>query len=222
MEIVLGHWDAWDDDALIVDKTSGRFADPTKVRRLDYEGKYYRSRGPFTVPRSEQGHPAIIQAGQSGRGMAHRGRWAGPRWCSRRAAMRSAPRKPTYLACWRRWRIAAATPTMSRSATPSSPSSRLRKRGRMAEGCDGRDSMKLPLEIDQLSLLAEGVEHRFRQPRSRRAADRCRARRVLQRRRHFDVRDSVIRASGKKNPSTRDFIDINHRGKVTDAAVGGS
>src|SRR5665213_849722 len=55
MEIVLGHWDAWDDDALIVDKKSGRFADPAKVRRLDYRGKYYASRGPFTVPRSEQG-----------------------------------------------------------------------------------------------------------------------------------------------------------------------
>ena len=27
MQVVLGHWDAWQDDALIVDKTSGRFAE---------------------------------------------------------------------------------------------------------------------------------------------------------------------------------------------------
>src|ERR1700687_4730099 len=35
MEVVLGHWDTWDDDALLVDKASGRFADPSKVKRLD-------------------------------------------------------------------------------------------------------------------------------------------------------------------------------------------
>src|SRR5918998_297097 len=48
MEVVLGHWRSWSDDALIVDK-AGRFADPAKVQRLDYEGTYLRSRGPFTV-----------------------------------------------------------------------------------------------------------------------------------------------------------------------------
>jgi alkanesulfonate monooxygenase SsuD/methylene tetrahydromethanopterin reductase-like flavin-dependent oxidoreductase (luciferase family) len=31
-------------------------------------GRYFRSRGPFSVPRSPQGHPVLIQAGQSGRG----------------------------------------------------------------------------------------------------------------------------------------------------------
>src|SRR5919201_3679322 len=75
MEVVLGHWKSWDDDALIVDKSSGRFADASKVRRLDYEGEFFRSRGPFTVPRSAQGHPVIIQAGQSGRGQRFAGRW---------------------------------------------------------------------------------------------------------------------------------------------------
>ena len=38
MEVVLGHWDTWDDGSLIIDKKSGRFADPTKVRRLDHKG----------------------------------------------------------------------------------------------------------------------------------------------------------------------------------------
>ena len=38
MEIVLGHWNAWADDALVVDKSRG-FAHPDKVRRLDYEGR---------------------------------------------------------------------------------------------------------------------------------------------------------------------------------------
>ena len=71
-----GLWDSWEDDALIVDKVSGRFADPDKVHRLDYHGQYFQTRGPLTVPRSAQGHPVLLQAGASGRGMAFAGRWA--------------------------------------------------------------------------------------------------------------------------------------------------
>jgi FMN-dependent oxidoreductase (nitrilotriacetate monooxygenase family) len=75
MEVVLGHWDAWEDDAIVQDKVSGVFAKPEKVHRLDYQGRYFRSRGPFTVPRSAQGHPVIIQAGASGRGRRFGARW---------------------------------------------------------------------------------------------------------------------------------------------------
>jgi len=75
MEVVLGHWNSWD-DALILDKANNRFADPAKVHRLDYVGRYFRSRGPFSVPRSTQGHPVLIQAGQSGRGLAFAVKWA--------------------------------------------------------------------------------------------------------------------------------------------------
>ena len=70
MQVVMGHWGSWDDDALIVDKESGAFARADSVRRLDHAGDYFRSRGPFTVPRSPQGHPVLLQAGQSGRGRA--------------------------------------------------------------------------------------------------------------------------------------------------------
>jgi FMN-dependent oxidoreductase (nitrilotriacetate monooxygenase family) len=76
MEVVLGHWNTWEDDALILDKATGRFADPAKVHRLDYQGRYFRSRGPFSVPRSPQGQPVLIQAGQSGRGQAFAAKWA--------------------------------------------------------------------------------------------------------------------------------------------------
>jgi hypothetical protein len=68
MEVVLGHWDTWEDDAIVFDRESGTFSDPGKVHRLDHKGTFFSSRGPFTVPRSPQGHPVIIQAGQSGRG----------------------------------------------------------------------------------------------------------------------------------------------------------
>src|SRR3546814_9636700 len=76
LEIVLGHWDAWEDDAIVQDKVSGLFAHPDKVHRLDYKGKFFKSRGPFTVPRSPQGHPVVIQAGASGRGTRFAARWA--------------------------------------------------------------------------------------------------------------------------------------------------
>ena len=54
MQIVLGHWDSWDDDAIVADKTNNLYAHPDKVRRLDYEGEFMSSRGPFTVPRSSK------------------------------------------------------------------------------------------------------------------------------------------------------------------------
>ena len=75
MEVVLGHWDSWEEDAILFDRETGLFADPAKVHRLDHKGKFFTSRGPFTVPRSPQGRPIIIQAGQSGRGKTFATRW---------------------------------------------------------------------------------------------------------------------------------------------------
>ena len=76
LEIITGLWDSWEDDALVLDKTTGTFADPDKVHRLDYEGEWLRSRGPLTVPRPPQGYPVIMQAGQSVRGREFAARWA--------------------------------------------------------------------------------------------------------------------------------------------------
>ena len=75
MEVVLGHWNTWEDDAIVQDKASGLFGRPEKVHRLDHQGRFFRSRGPFTVPRSSQGHPVIIQAGASGRGKRFGAEW---------------------------------------------------------------------------------------------------------------------------------------------------
>jgi FMN-dependent oxidoreductase (nitrilotriacetate monooxygenase family) len=63
-------WESWDEHALILDKKGGRFVDPSKVRPIDYEGKWISSRGPNTVPRTPQGRPVIMQAGSSERGRA--------------------------------------------------------------------------------------------------------------------------------------------------------
>lgn len=60
MEVVLGHWNTWQNGA-IKDPESGIFAEPSKVQRLDFQEQWFRSRGPFTVPRSAQGRPFVGQ-----------------------------------------------------------------------------------------------------------------------------------------------------------------
>jgi FMN-dependent oxidoreductase (nitrilotriacetate monooxygenase family) len=76
LEATTGLWDTWDDDALVMDRASGYFADPDKVHELDYEGQWFNVRGPLTVPRTPQGRPVLLQAGSSGRGMEFAARWA--------------------------------------------------------------------------------------------------------------------------------------------------
>jgi FMN-dependent oxidoreductase (nitrilotriacetate monooxygenase family) len=68
MEVVHALWSSWESDALLMDRTTGVFADPRKIHSVDFEGKYFRSAGPLTVPASPQGHPVIVQAGASPRG----------------------------------------------------------------------------------------------------------------------------------------------------------
>jgi FMN-dependent oxidoreductase (nitrilotriacetate monooxygenase family) len=76
LEATTGLWDTWEDDALVIDRESGTFADPDKVHELGYDGDWFSVRGPLTVPRSPQGRPLLMQAGSSGRGRDFAGRWA--------------------------------------------------------------------------------------------------------------------------------------------------
>jgi FMN-dependent oxidoreductase (nitrilotriacetate monooxygenase family) len=75
-------WDCWDEDALIMDRASGAFADGAKIRYADYTGPYVSTRGPLSIPRSPQGRPVILQAGSSPRGRAFAARWAEMVFCS--------------------------------------------------------------------------------------------------------------------------------------------
>jgi FMN-dependent oxidoreductase (nitrilotriacetate monooxygenase family) len=61
-------WDSIEDDALPIDKSTGIFADPSRVHRIDHVGKHFKVRGPLNVPRPPQGYPLIVQAGSSGDG----------------------------------------------------------------------------------------------------------------------------------------------------------
>jgi FMN-dependent oxidoreductase (nitrilotriacetate monooxygenase family) len=70
VEAVTGLWDSWADDALVLNRQTGQFADQTKVRPVDYNGQWYKTKGPLNVPRSPQGYPVLIQAGSSEPGKA--------------------------------------------------------------------------------------------------------------------------------------------------------
>jgi len=212
MEIVLGHWDAWEDDAIVQDKATGLFAKSDKVHRLDYQGRYFRSRGPFTVPRSAQGHPVIIQAGSSGRGKAFGARWGevifvvypsieiGQRdYAGFKADVARFGRDPeavkiTHLVNT----VAAAT---------------------KAEAEDKwAEIEKLPLEIDALSLLSEALNFDF----ARKGMDEpFSAEELAEMSGLQGIRDRVLAASGSKNPTVRDFIRISGRGRVHNAIIGG-
>ena len=65
VEVAKTLWDSIEDGALLIDKTSGDFADPSRVHRIDHAGKHFKVRGPLNVPRPPQGHPLIVQAGSS-------------------------------------------------------------------------------------------------------------------------------------------------------------
>lgn len=76
LEATTGLWDSWDDDALVLDRANGVFADPSKVHELKHQGEWFQVRGPLTVPRCPQGRPVLLQAGSSGRGQEFAARWA--------------------------------------------------------------------------------------------------------------------------------------------------
>ncbi|MBB2201498.1 LLM class flavin-dependent oxidoreductase [Gluconacetobacter tumulisoli] len=76
LEACMALWRSWDDDAIVLDKEQGVFADPSRLHRTDYQGKWVRTAGPLTAPRGPQGHPVIMQAGSSDRGRAFAARWS--------------------------------------------------------------------------------------------------------------------------------------------------
>jgi FMN-dependent oxidoreductase (nitrilotriacetate monooxygenase family) len=76
LDVTLKLWDSWDDDAVLADKASGRFAAPGRIRPIDHDGEYYSVRGPLNLPRSPQGRPLLVQAGSSEDGKDFAARYA--------------------------------------------------------------------------------------------------------------------------------------------------
>lgn len=68
MELCYKLWDSWEPDAIVADKESGIYADPSKVKMVHHEGTYYKSHGRHFCAPSPQGRPVLWQAGSSDRG----------------------------------------------------------------------------------------------------------------------------------------------------------
>jgi FMN-dependent oxidoreductase (nitrilotriacetate monooxygenase family) len=68
MDLVKQLWEAWQPDAVVQDLTTNTFIDPSKVKAVNFQGKYYKSRGPLNVPRSPQTAPLYVAPGGSPRG----------------------------------------------------------------------------------------------------------------------------------------------------------
>ncbi len=210
VEIVLGHWDTWADDALIVDKQSRRFADGTKVNRLDHRGKFFNSRGPFTVPRSEQGHPVLIQAGQSGRGKRFAAQWGemifvvyhnlevGKRdYAALKADCAAGGRDPDGM-------------KIAHLINPFVAETRSEAEDKYAL------TASLPIEADSLMLLSEALNFDF----GSKPLDEPFTTEELESMTGLQaMRDSVIENRGP-NPTIRDFIEVTERGQVRQPWVG--
>ncbi|HUF99891.1 MAG TPA: NtaA/DmoA family FMN-dependent monooxygenase [Ilumatobacter sp.] len=75
-ELVWQLWESWEPGSVLVDQENGIFADPSKVHNVNFEGKYYKSRGPINTARAPQGKPVIVQAGGSPAGRAYAAQYA--------------------------------------------------------------------------------------------------------------------------------------------------
>ena len=205
MQIVLSQWDAWDDDAIINDRESGVFADPAKVKRLNFEGRWYTSQGTFTVPRTPQGRPVLIQAGQSGRGRAFAASWgdlifviypnlkAGQKvYAEFKAQVAASGRDPDTV------RVCPAVYAIVGNSEDEA-----------AEKQALIESLAKP--IDGLALLSEVLNYDFASKAMDEAFtdDELAGIKGLQ-----AIRDRVVAGSGKQNPTLADFVSIRGRGTI--------
>ena len=212
MEVVLGHWDTWEDDAIVADKANGVYARPEKVHRLDHVGQFFKSRGPFTVPRSPQGHPVVIQAGQSDRGRQFAARWGELIFVAYPDLERG---KASYAELKAEAARLGRDPEGMKIATLAFPV----VGETLAEAEDKKAAYDLlPNETDSLSLLSEilnfdfatkGLDEPFTD------AELAGIEGVQA------MRDHVLQVSGNPNPTARDFMNITGRGRLGHAWVGG-
>lgn len=209
MDVVLGHWNTWEDDALILDKENNRFADPAKIHRLDHVGPYFRSRGPFSVPRSPQGHPVLIQAGQSGRGQAFAARWAELVFVIHHNLEAG---KQHY----KKFKELVAANGRDPDSVQVAPACYVI----VADSEDAAQAQKAVVEasarpVDALVLISEVLNYDF----GSKGYDEPFSDEELAGFSWHGFRERVVQHSGKKNPTVRDFVEVSGRGTIKEHKV---
>jgi len=210
MQIVHSCWDGWEDDALVVDKQSGLFAHPEKVHRLEFEGRFLKSHGTFTVPRSPQGHPVVIQAGSSTRGKEFAARWGETVFVAypdfERAKRDYAAMKASIAALGRD----PAKVTLNTIAYPVVAETRSEAEDKWAL------IESLYKEVDGLSLLSEAMNYDFK----KKGMDEAFTNEEIEGMSGMRaMRDRVIEVTGR-NPTVRDFLNVTRRGRPREAVIG--
>lgn len=76
VEVVLKLWDSWADDAAVMSRETGQWADPAKLHPPRHHGAHFDVASYLPFPRSPQGHPFLTQAGSSPPGIALAARYA--------------------------------------------------------------------------------------------------------------------------------------------------
>jgi FMN-dependent oxidoreductase (nitrilotriacetate monooxygenase family) len=213
MEVVMGHWNSWDDDAIVADRQTGLFAHPDKVRRLDHVGEWFKSRGPFTVPRSPQGHPVVIQAGQSARGKQFSARWGELVFVTTPINLDIGRQN------YRDLKEAAAALGRDPSHITITPSAYLVCAETKAEAEDKMALIEtLATDDDALSLLSEAMNFDFG---SKGIDEPFTDHELANISGTQSMRDRVLRSSGLRNPTPRDFIKHTNRARPNKPFVGG-
>jgi FMN-dependent oxidoreductase (nitrilotriacetate monooxygenase family) len=66
VEVLYKLWEgSWEDDAVVVNRERGTYADPAKVHTIDHAGTFYDVAGPHLTEPSPQRTPVLFQAGSS-------------------------------------------------------------------------------------------------------------------------------------------------------------
>jgi N-acetyl-S-(2-succino)cysteine monooxygenase len=76
VDVVQRVWDGWEDDALVGDRARGVWGDRSRLHPPRVHGEHYDVEGILPFPRSPQGRPVLVQAGQSPDGIALAARYA--------------------------------------------------------------------------------------------------------------------------------------------------
>jgi FMN-dependent oxidoreductase (nitrilotriacetate monooxygenase family) len=210
LEVVRGHWRSWDDDALLMDKESGAFADPAKVRRLEHRGRWFKSRGPFTVPRSAQGEPVIIQAGQSGRGRQFAAKWGDLVFVIHpqlKPAQKSYAEFKSHLESTGRGRDAVKIAPAVYVVVGETQAQAEDKRALLDRLVKPIDGMVLLSEVLNFDFAAKGAD----EPLTTEEMDGISGIQAF--------RDRVVSLSGRANPTPADFVKYTQRGTLNEFPV---
>jgi alkanesulfonate monooxygenase SsuD/methylene tetrahydromethanopterin reductase-like flavin-dependent oxidoreductase (luciferase family) len=156
------------------------------------------------VPRSPQGHPVLIQAGQSGRGQAFAAKWSGG---GIRVYHTLEDGKKQYAS----FKAAVAANGRDPSRVHVAPACYVCVGETEAAAQEKRAIVEATArEVDALVLLSEVLNYDFaRKPVDEPFSDQELAEFSFQ-----GFRDRVIQHSDKKNPTVRDFINVSGRGTV--------